>query len=177
MSESAVRAILSVVVPAVLFGVAGFVTHAMMKNRTLVELDATRGCTTSAGIVATTALFGAGLVALFCYAYFFAPPEDPDQEAPLRWLIVGFTISAAFMAAMALHRWRWNEHGLEFRGVLRTISLRWSELDQAGPSWHGGWLARDRDGRRIYWSSDYTIGGDVITAAVAHYRPDLIAPS
>jgi len=167
-----------VLVPAVIFGLGGLVTHWWSRNRGLIELDVKAGRTAPAGIVMIVAMLSGALVVLFAYVLFFTEAgEEADQVGPLQWLVWGFSVSAAFMSAMSLHRWRWNHEGLEFRGALRSVRLRWTDLERAGRSWHGGWFARDREGRRIFWSDEYTTGGDVITAAVALCRPDLIAPN
>ena len=68
-------------------------------------------------------------------------------------LTAAFTLGFAVMSVYAQHRWWWDETSLSWRGVFRRTTILWSDIRRAGKSWDGQFVARDRRGHAIRWTT------------------------
>jgi len=94
------------------------------------------------------------------------PTTTRVQDEAAAWvsLIGAFTLGFAVMAIYAQHRWWWDETSLNWRGVFRHTTIQWADLSRVAKSWDGQFVARDRPGHAIRWTT-YTLRHEAISDA------------
>jgi hypothetical protein len=79
--------------------------------------------------------------------------HEPTDATAWACLVGAFALGFIVMSAYARHRWDWDEKGLYWRGAFRRTSILWADLTCVGRSWDGQFVARDRRGRAIRWTT------------------------
>jgi hypothetical protein len=119
-----------------------------------------------------------GAAALSCLVLGLLEPEslrEPGAFNAWAGLIGGFTLAFLAILPFTRHTWAWDAEGLRWRGLLRSVSIPWTELVRVGKAWGGRCVAVGRTGHRIYWSA-YTLEHEALRHAIQRARPDLMPP-
>ena len=110
-----------------------------------------------------------GVMATICLLWgIFDPSTLLEPGAARAWLllILGFTLGFAVMTVYAQHRWDWDEKGVRWRGLFRSAAIAWPDLTQYGRSWDGQFVARDRRGHVVRWTT-FTLGYQALSEKAA----------
>ena len=172
--KAEVKGAVTVVLAGLMSG-GGWLISRRWSKAGIVALDADTGHTTTAPSVSVLAV----ICALFAIAIFiFGEVSGIDDSIPnnrLAWslLIVGFGAGSFLLALMTGFRWRWDAEGIAFTGFWRTRRFAWANIVQFVRRGEGASFVKDKSGKKISWTK-YTMHPEVLVAAIAKYRPDLV---
>ena len=176
--EWLLKAEIKVVMTAVLAGLmagGGWLISRRWAKSGIIALDEAEGHTTTAPSVSVLAVICALFaLAIFTYGEINGVDSSVENES-LAWalLIVGFGAGSFLLALMTGFRWRWDAQGISYTRFGLTRTLSWIDLIQFVKRAEGPSFVKDRAGKKIIWTK-YTMHPEVLAAAVARYRPDLI---
>jgi hypothetical protein len=125
------------------------------------------------------------LVALLCAVaaigfaavglYFRESLREPGQLYAWLGLVGGFFLCALAILPFTRQTWEWDATGLRWRGVWKSVAMRWPDLARIGRSWGGQLYVADAAGRKIAWSQ-HTLEHEALLRAIRTARPDLVPP-
>jgi hypothetical protein len=172
--KAEIKAVMTTLLAGLMAGGGWLISRRWAKTG-IVALDETEGHTTTAPSVSVLAI----ICALFALAIFvFGEVYGVDDSVPndrLAWalLIVGFGAGSFLLALMTGFRWRWDAQGISYTRFGLTRRLSWDDLVQYVRRSEGASFVRGKSGKKIIWTK-YTMHPEVLAAAIARYRPDLV---
>jgi hypothetical protein len=172
--KAEIKAVFTVILAGLMAG-GGWLISRRWARTGVVALNEADGHTTTAPSVSVLAI----ICAIFALGIFAAGEiygiDDSISNDRLAWalLIVGFGAGSFLLALMTGFRWRWDAQGISYTRFGLTRSFSWSELVQFVGRTEGPSFVRHASGKKIIWTK-YTMHPEVLAAAVARYRPDLV---
>ena len=155
--KAVVGAIKAVVKLAVTGSIAGgtLVLTQAIRRRGDVQTGGVRGSTVQSPKILIVGLVCGLLSAGFLVWGMLEPVSLEGPGEGLAWilLITGFTFGFVVMSIYASHRWDWDERGLRWHGAFRSVDIPWDQLQRAGFSWDGQFVATSTTGRKIRWTN------------------------
>ena len=173
--KAEIKGVMTLLMAGLMTG-GGWLISRRWAKQGIVALDDATGHTTTAPSISVLAI----ICALFAIAIFIggeaAGIDDTIPNNRLAWslLIIGFGAGSFLLALMTGFRWGWDAEGISYKGFGRSRSFAWSDLIQFVPRVEGASFVRDKSGKKIKWTK-YTMHPEILAAAVARYRPDLVA--
>jgi hypothetical protein len=173
--ENGVHQLVEWVVGAII-GVATAILTTALVQRGEVLIGQTRGSTRQSPQIFVVGALCATLAiaALIWGALDPATVHEPTDATAWICLVGAFALGFVIMSIYALHRWDWDEEGLHWRGAFRRTSISWADLSRVGRSWDGQFVARDRRGRAIRWTTfalQHTAIASAATSALHAHSP------
>jgi len=118
-------------------------------------------------------LAAAAMVIMAVGLYFRETLREPGDFYAWLGLVGGLSLGALAMFPFTRHTWEWDAAGLRWRGAWRSVAMRWADIVHFGKEMSGALYVKDGAGRKISWSTQYTLQPEALRHAVRTARPDL----
>lgn len=110
-------------------------------------------------------------------ALILSGPEQTGNMVTRIEIAAGVVALLAFLAGpfivWGFHSWKWNSEGLEFIGVFRRQTIRWSDISSIKRFKQTGWTFKETGGKRLSIADGYVPDQSLIIGALSVYRPDM----
>lgn len=176
-AEQSIAALVGAILMGVLAGGAALVARNWAR-RGKVWVKGNEGHTRMSPMIFLVGVL-CGAAAAICLVLGHLNPEPlQDRGQFIAWagLVGGFSLASLLILPNTNQTWDWDQTGLRWQSVWRSVSIPWSDIKHAGKTWSGHTFVADARGTKICWSS-YTLQHEALRDAITKRRPDITVPA